>query len=447
MDAVIRTDMIKERPVSETRGRRNVADLLKCALSRSHQDLLQTLSSAAESQGSSLYLVGGFVRDLLLECESVDYDLVVEGNAIKLARELAKIHGGRVTEHRRFGTAKWHFPATLATETGLLALDLVSARTEYYPQPSALPEVESGSIRLDLHRRDFTVNTLAISLQSDQFGDLLDHWGGLKDLEDKRLRVLHSLSFVDDPTRMLRAVRLEQRLGFQIERGSAELMELALPLLARVSGDRIRHEIEHIFAEAAPETMLARLDELSVPGALHSAWNGHADTWLAERFVEARERALWDELPAIYFGLWVYRLEWPDTEVICRLLKVTSVTMRVLKENLRVKTGLESLEESDKPSKVVRVLDGSSDVTMHVVSLAENENVRESIQCYRDEYRHVKPTIGGAELIARGVSPGPRFGRVLGRLRDAWLDGEIVDTTGEGNMLRALLAAQDEQAL
>lgn len=447
MDLVNRTDKIKERPISETRGRSSVAKRLKCALSSSHLELLQTLSAAAESQGSSLYLVGGFVRDMLLECESVDYDLVVEGNAIKLARELAKTHGGRVTEHKRFGTAKWHLPATLATETGLLALDLVSARNESYPQPSALPEVESGSIKVDLHRRDFTVNTLAISLQSDQFGDLLDHWGGLNDLEDKRLRVLHSLSFVDDPTRILRAVRLEQRLGFQIDRRSAELIELALPLLVRVSGDRIRHEIEHIFAEAAPEIMLARLDEIGVPGVLHIALAGQADTWLAERFVEAREWALWDELPTIYFGLWVYRLEWPDTEAICRLLKVTSVTMRVLKEIRHVRTGLESLDESANPSKVVGVLDGCSDVTMHVVSLAENENVRGSIQCYRDEYRHVKPTIGGAELLALGVSPGPQFGRVLARLRDAWLDGEILDTTGERNMLRALLAAQDDQAL
>ncbi|HJL70873.1 MAG TPA: CBS domain-containing protein, partial [Anaerolineales bacterium] len=199
---VTRTDLIKELALSPERGRRNVADLLHRALSPPHLKLLHTLSAAAQSQGSGLYVVGGFVRDLLLESASVDFDLVVEGEAIKLGRALAKQLGGRVTAHRRFGTAKWHLPAELAAETGLPALDLVSARTEFYAQPSALPEVERGSIKLDLHRRDFTVNTLAVSLQSHRFGDLLDHWGGLKDLDEKRLRVLHSLSFVDDPTRV-----------------------------------------------------------------------------------------------------------------------------------------------------------------------------------------------------------------------------------------------------
>jgi len=441
---VASTDQIKELALPPTRGRRSIANLLKYALSPSHMDLLHTLSAAAQSQGCDLYLVGGFVRDLLLESASVDYDLVVDGNAIKLARALEESHGGRVTEHRRFGTAKWHLPAALKAETGLPSLDLVSSRTEFYARPSALPEVKRGSIKLDLYRRDFTINTLALSLQAHQFGELLDHWGGLKDLEDKRLRVLHSRSFVDDPTRVLRAVRLEQRLGFQIDPQSAELMEMALPLLERVSGDRIRHEIEHIFSEAAPEIILARLDAISVLGPLHNGLVGQADAWLVERFIAAREQALQEVLPVIYFSLWLYRLEWTDAEAICRLLKVTADTMRVLQQIQHVKTELSALEVLANPSEVVRVLDGLFHVTLEVVALAENENVRENIQCYLDEYRHVKPTIGGEDLKARGVSPGPRFGQVLRRLRDAWLDGEISDTTGEANLLRALLAAADE---
>ena len=443
---VTRTDLIKELALSPQHGRRNVTDLLQRALSPSHLKLLYTLSAAAQSQGSGLYVVGGFVRDLLLESASVDYDLVVEGDAIELGRVLAKQHGGRVTAHRRFGTAKWLLPDELAAETGLPALDLVSARTEFYTRPSALPEVERGSIKLDLHRRDFTVNTLAVSLQSHRFGDLLDHWGGLKDLEEKRLRVLHSLSFVDDPTRVLRAVRLEKRLGFQIDRRSAELMELALPLLARVSGDRIRHEIEHMFAEAIPQVMLARLDEIGVPGALHAALAGQADAWLAERFVAAREAAPEEELAIIYFALWLYRLEWSDTEAICRRLKVTAATMRVLQQIPHVKTRLPALGESSKPSGVVGVLDGCVPATLSVVALAEADaGVRENIRRYRDEFRRVKPTICGADLRALGVRPGPEFGRVLGRLRAAWLDGEVSSSEEEVDLLRELLKVETEQ--
>lgn len=407
-------------------------------------ELLHTLSAAAQLQGSALYLVGGFVRDLLLKIGSVDFDLVLDGNAIKLARTLEESHGGRVTEHRRFGTAKWHLPEVIRAETGLLSLDLVSSRTEFYARPSVLPEVKRGSIKLDLYRRDFTINTLAVSLKSDQFGDLLDDWGGLKDLDDKCLRVLHSLSFMDDPTRVLRAVRLEQRLGFQIDPQSTELIQMALPLLKRVSGDRIRHELEHIFSEASPEKVLARLDEIYVPGNLHSALVGQADVWLAERFIMAREKVLEEVSPVIYFSLWLYRLEWTDTEAIGRLLKLTAETMRVLHQVQYVKTQLSALEGSGSPSGVVRALDGLLHMTLEVVGLAENENVRENIQCYLDEYQYVKPTIGGADLRAQGVSPGPLFGRILRRLRDAWLDGEISDKAGEANMLRVLLAAGDE---
>ncbi|HEY5671279.1 MAG TPA: CBS domain-containing protein, partial [Anaerolineales bacterium] len=277
---VTRTDLIKTlSPRPRIPGRQNLAERLERALPPARLALLKSVAKVAHEQKVALYIVGGFVRDLLLERPSLDFDLVVEGDAIALARALSRKHGGRVTSHARFGTAKW-----LLTDAGKNQgdsrkatnrydklsnpnqefLDLITARTEFYTYPSALPTVERSSIKLDLHRRDFTINTLALRLDGRYYGELYDYWGGFADLRQGIVRVLHSLSFVDDPTRMLRAVRFEQRFGFRIEQRTLELLIEAIPLLERVSGDRIRHELDHILIEERAVEMLARLSELKL---------------------------------------------------------------------------------------------------------------------------------------------------------------------------------------
>jgi tRNA nucleotidyltransferase (CCA-adding enzyme) len=207
------------------------------------------------------YFVGGLVRDLLLGQSIVDLDMVIEGDAIALAERLSRRLGGRVIAHKRFGTAKWMLSngvwAQITDEVSERdelppSIDFVTARTEFYSHPTALPQVEQSSIKQDLHRRDFTINTLAIRLDPDHWGELLDFYGGEEDLHEGIIRVLHSLSFIDDPTRILRAARLESRLGFRLDPRSEELIDDALPLLRRVSGDRIRHELELIFREDKP---------------------------------------------------------------------------------------------------------------------------------------------------------------------------------------------------
>ena len=221
---------------------------------------------------------------------SLDFDLVVEGDAIKLTQRLVSQYGGRETSHARFGTAKWHLEGSQFESAGkyagndtdsLNAIDLVTARTEFYTYPTALPTVERGSIKLDLHRRDFTVNTLAMRLDGNHYGELHDYWGGLKDLKLELVRVLHSLSFIDDPTRMLRAVRFEQRLGFQIEERTLQLMKEAIPLLDRVSGDRLRHELSHIIIGPQATLILNRLDQLGLLRAIHP--NLRWGDWLREK--------------------------------------------------------------------------------------------------------------------------------------------------------------------
>ncbi len=302
---VTRTDLIKlwDRGDTPTPGRSSMAQRLKDALPPVQWRLLQVAGQEAAQTGCNAYVVGGFVRDLLLHdtdwrVPSLDLDIVIEGDAILLAEQLQRDYGGRVVTHRRFGTAKWllddeawpvHRQALLGDVQGDLPefIDLVTARTEFYTAPTVLPTVERSSIKLDLHRRDFTINTLAINLNPTQWGELLDFYNGAADLEQGRIRVLHSLSFVDDPTRILRAVRYEQRFNFHIGPRTLQLLNDAVELLEKVSAARIRHELDRILQEATPEKTLGRLDELGVLAQLHPQM-GLTD-WVADGFRALRQ--------------------------------------------------------------------------------------------------------------------------------------------------------------
>lgn len=200
------------------------------------------------------------------------------------ASHLAQKFGGRVVSHRRFGTAKWILNQECLQEKLIAAnnngvsqsdfpehLDLITARTEFYNKPAALPIVERSSIKMDLHRRDFTINTLALRLDGSHFGKIFDFWGGYSDLQQKQIRVLHALSFVDDATRMLRAVRFAERFNFEIEPQTLSLIEGSLPLLAEISGARLTHEFDLIFNERNAPEMLRRLGLLGILEAIDPA--------------------------------------------------------------------------------------------------------------------------------------------------------------------------------
>ena len=222
--------------------------------------------------GAAIYAVGGMPRDLILGLSPRDLDLVVEGDAVALANALAQAHGGVVIPHRQFGTATWsRGQAAVSTRssdavpsTG--SLDLISARTEIYPHPGKLPQVRAATIADDLGRRDFTINAIAIRLDGQHYGQVLDPVGGIDDLRAKRIRALHKRSFVDDPTRMYRAVRYEQRLGFRISGETSALMREGGRWLGAVSGQRLRHELDLILEETRSATMVKRLSGL---GLLH----------------------------------------------------------------------------------------------------------------------------------------------------------------------------------
>jgi len=403
---VTRTDLIKTLSGAQhISSRQNLTDRLENALPPARLSLLKSIARAAHEQRAALFIVGGFVRDLLLDRPSQDFDLVVEGDAIELARSLAGVYGGRVTSHSRFGTAKWHIAkirpnlvetlrkvgetqvangksqrATLNFNVTDLPefVDLITARTEFYTHPTALPTVERGSIKLDLHRRDFTINTLALRLDGHHYGELHDYWGGLNDLRSGFVRVLHSLSFVDDPTRMLRAVRFEQRFAFQIEERTLELIQEARPLLERVSGDRIRHELDHILQENRSCLMLARLHDLDLLTAIHPdlVW----DEWLSaqiQNLAQAKPGPEWNLedwngtwlIPGLTYILWLIRLPSARAHSLISRLKLSRALSEVGLAARRLWRDLPSLAKA-APSQVVARLESLPPLTLYANYLA-----------------------------------------------------------------------------
>ncbi|MCA9922948.1 MAG: CBS domain-containing protein, partial [Anaerolineales bacterium] len=291
---VTRTDLLNHifQPVTET-AVPNMRQLLAEQLDAALWHMVLVISRVAAELDMPLYFVGGLVRDLLLGQPAKDLDMVVEGDAIRLARKLEAVYGGQVHAHSRFGTAKWlletavwqaiaaaHPEAAAACQSPpvLPSIDFVTARTEFYTEPTALPTVSQGSIKLDLHRRDFAINTLAVRLDGAHLGELLDFYGGQRDLAQGVIRVLHSLSFVDDPTRILRALRLEQRLGFTLEPRTAELLHNSLQLLDKVTGSRVRHELELTLQEPEPVAVMNRYEEIGLLRYIYPGLFWRADT-------------------------------------------------------------------------------------------------------------------------------------------------------------------------
>ncbi len=467
---VTRTDLIKTlAPHPRRPGMHNLAARLKDALPPACLALLKAVAAEAEAQDQALYIVGGFVRDLLLERPSLDFDLVVEGNAIALADALRKKYGGRVIAHRKFGTAKWQIAAIREQLAQRLApfapaesrlnpddlpasLDLVTARTEFYTRPTALPTVAHGSIKLDLHRRDFTINTLALRLDGRHYGELHDYWGGLDDLRHGVIRVLHSLSFVDDPTRMLRAVRFEQRFGFQIEPRTLQLLLEARALLAKVSGDRIRHELDAMLDEPRAAAMLARLAELGLLAAIHPAlhWDNDAETrWQRLQQAPWPPPAPWDDLPlkvhraplrrVLAYALWWMDLPESEVEAVAGRLGFPKAMTEIVRGAAVLYARRAELVQA-RPSAFTSQVEVYPLASSYALALvAEEKALQEHLRRYAARWRHVRPHTTGHDLRALGVPPGPRYKQILQTLRAAWLDGEVGSPEEEKALLQRLV--------
>jgi tRNA nucleotidyltransferase (CCA-adding enzyme) len=453
---VTRTDLIKlwATPPHPPPRRHELTEKMEAALPAPLLHLLRQASELAQEMGYPLFVVGGFVRDLLLGEPTLDMDLVVEGDAIELARRIARRAGARTRSHKQFGTAKIILEGR-EDEFGVSFLDFATARMEFYADSAALPEVESSSIKADLHRRDFTINTLAIRLDSDHYGQLLDFYGGEQDLNNGLIRALHSLSFMEDPTRIMRAARFEQRLGFVIEPRTAELIDNALPMLSRVSGERIRHELYLILQEPEPERVLCRLDGLNVLTQIHPRLTCMEEIW--ERFATLRQTIAsreWDvpsvengrPPPGLYLALLTHHLSRAELEAFARRLKIYRDDLSLLRQVLDLREREARLDRPDLANREIYALLRHSSTSAVVVQwlCTDSARVRERLWHYEMELRRVQPATDGEYLKSLGLKPSPLFSKLLSAVRDALLDGEIHTEEQEKALITRLLAEREE---
>jgi tRNA nucleotidyltransferase (CCA-adding enzyme) len=458
---VTRTDLLKILTSQASRpGHLNFAEKLEASMPKVKLALLKIVAEIANEQKAALYIVGGFVRDLILERPSQDFDLVVEGDAIGLARQLQERYGGRLTTHARFGTGKWligNIRLELANALNQPEyandlpefLDLISARTEFYTHPTALPTVERGSIKLDLHRRDFTINTLALRLDGNHYGELNDYWGGLNDLREGLVRVLHSLSFVDDPTRMLRAVRFERRFDFRIEKRTQELLYEARVLVGQVSGDRIRHELDHILDEDQRVNMLERLAEFKLLNEIHPAmvWDENCRENL-EMMASIPDKPLaglkldlekGNNRRKLAYILWFINQPVEKTQAILKRLRYPASQVKAVLSACHLWKDLPWVANA-KLSMIASRLEDVPPLAIYANFLtARDDKLCNNFQAYLNRLNKISPRITGDDLREQGLPPGPMYKRILGAIRDGWLDGKIENADQEEAYLNELI--------
>ena len=414
--------------------------------------LLRVAGKIGEGMAAPAYAVGGLVRDLLTGARPADVDLVVEGDGVAFARRLAEEIGGTVLVHRSFGTASiegGRAPAGAGLDgVALGRVDVASARREHYPAAGALPEVEPANLLEDLRRRDFSVNAMALALSPDRFGRLLDPLGGQADVRCRRLRALHPLSFVEDPTRVFRAARYATRLGFRPDAATVAAIRLAVerPGYVALSGRRLWHEIEL----AAVEPRARLVFELLVRWKATRLWNLDGASMRHLPAAERLER--WAKSAGVAvdpaeLGLLALTLGRPPRVVERSLdrLALAGEPRARLEAGVLAGSLARRLEaERLSPSTVGELLDAAPEAAALAAWLRGGARARRRIQWYLAHGRAVRPRLTGRDLLALGVPGGPRVGAALGMLRRYRLDGGAGSVAEERELVKEWLISGKE---
>ncbi|MBI4799548.1 MAG: CBS domain-containing protein [Desulfarculus sp.] len=427
---------------------KNVTSLLRERLPRPVIHILQQLGRLADDLGYSVYLVGGSVRDLFLRRSNLDLDVVVEGDGILFARAVAQERKDvRVRAHKKFNTAKLIF------SDGLI-MDVATARLEYYQSPAALPVVEMSSIKLDLYRRDFTINTLAVKLNADSFGTLIDFFDGSRDIKEKAIRVLHNLSFVEDPTRVFRAVRFEQRFGFRIGKLTEGLIKNAIKIDAfrRLSGRRFLGELQQMLQEEKAVDCLGRLKDLRLLELFHPKLK-----------LEPKDLALMEELEQALAWYHLSFLEHPlrrwlviflglcdplkdeDMEAFCRRLSMPDkLRLEIVEMRGLALVALNRFQRGPTPASVIYQMLKSvrPEYLLLIMGKASLPAAKKAVSQYLTSLVKVRPSLGGGDLLALGFAPGPIYRQILDRLLAARLDQEALTREDEAALVAREFGAQ-----
>lgn len=422
-------EILKEKP---SMGR-NLSTIMRSMFPPKVFNLLKLTGETAEGLGFSAYLVGGSVRDMLRGEANLDIDIVIEGDGIAFAQSLGSKLKAKVRSHNRFGTA--------VVVTEFLKFDIATARTEYYESPAALPRVEMSSIKKDLYRRDFTINTLAINLNPSKFGQLLDFFGGQRDIKERTIKILHNLSFIEDPTRAFRAIRFSERFGFKISGHTENLIKTAarINLFDKLSGIRLYDELVLLFLETEPLNAVKRLlkldllkfihPQLKITKSLEETFISIQETfaWFKLLFIEEDLNkshlflmALFDELNAVERGKALERLLMPPN--------VRKEIMTGIEESKRT---LIKLRKASPKNIYFALRPVNLKTILFTMAKAEDKERKKAISLYLTSLRMTKPELTGKDLKAMGYAPGPAFKKILTAVLEARLEGKIKTRAGE----------------
>lgn len=418
----IETQLVRERSAAI---RQDILDLIS-RLPAEVQKLLEAVRDTAMEEQCSVYIVGGFVRDLLLSVPTQDLDFVVEGSGGQFAQALMRrMPNGKLTQHIQFGTAQIVFPDGSH-------LDIASTRWEHYSFPGALPQVEESCLRDDLFRRDFTINSMAICLNSDRFGELVDYYGGKQDLQQGKIRFLHNISFIDDPTRMLRAIRFAERYHFNFAKETLDALYTAIEtgVLGKLSVERFTEELMLIFKE---DHYLA-MGQTMVKCGLLKAWFGKELTWNFN---------LTDEAESLNWSLnirWLNALALMESPEIESLLERVILIKSLRDETINYIHLRQSLQECVSLPETDRLLTKAPKEVIFVLS--RDEKYKHKVSECLEAAQRIHMSLDGKALIQMGVKQGPEIGRILDRVRMAWLEGKISTLEEEQSMARQWVNAQ-----
>ena len=444
--AITRTDILRilsigqeEKPqkvydfdydLSKTRKKSFLA-LMEEQLPDAVLKIMKNAGKEAEEMGYQAFLVGGFVRDLFLRYKNLDLDLVIEGDGIKFVKSFSAMNKFTAKYHLKFGTAQ------IIASDGL-KIDVATARREYYESPAALPVVELSTIRQDLYRRDFTINTLAIRLNPGHFGEMIDFFGGQRDIKNRVIKIIHSLSFVEDPTRIFRALRFEQRFGFSISKETGNLIRNAVKMSIphRLSGLRLFAELRLILQENDPASIIKRMADFDLLKFFHpqirydQAMQGLMEsingvfTWFELLFLNEE----WEKWQVYFLGMVDGLKDGECLELSERLSFHKKNTKKILLERRQSKTALEKLQEQKFPknSTIYELLNPLSiEALLYIMAKSPQKTLKKGLSYYITHLRFTESILTGEDLKQMGLPPGKVYKKVLDSLLKARLDGEL----------------------
>ncbi|GAE35436.1 CBS domain-containing protein [Halalkalibacter akibai] len=414
---ISRTDVIEQLHKQTSETEENLISTIQEQVPVTIFKLLRRIGDLADEQKVNVYLIGGIVRDFILKRPNEDIDIVVEGDGIAFAQLLSAQLGGNVKSHEKFGTATW-------TNLDGLKLDIVTCRTEYYDSPASLPIVRPSNLKEDLRRRDFTINAMALQLNKSYFGTIIDFFQGREDIKKQQIRILHTLSFIEDPTRIIRAVRFSLRFKYELSPQTWSLAVDANSMLRQVSATRFLHELELLIKEGTIVAGIQFLEQLGV-------WSSLFDVKVNNEIIST-----------------LYQTDTEDPFHYIVALLFPSKNWR--KASLRY--ALSAKQQSLlKQLEAIAKIETNSDLSVgelhKLFSVFNKENVafyallsgNRSLQNYVNKLNHIKPLLTGSDLIALGLDPSPKFSELLHQLYCLQMDDQITTKDDALDWVKTLL--------